>query len=85
MIRIEACFLPRVSPWRRVADLEPAEARAIVDAAGWVMETTLAAGRRPKQIYGRGRRPCRRCGGRVRTRGQGDDNRVTYWCAGCQR
>ena len=27
VIRIEACFLPRVSPWRRVADLTPEEAR----------------------------------------------------------
>ncbi len=85
VIRIEACFLPRVSPWRRVADLEPEEARAIVDATGWVMKTAIAKGSRPKQIYGRGRRPCPRCGGRVMTRGQGDDNRVTYWCADCQR
>ncbi len=85
VIRIEACFLPRVSPWRRVADLDPDEARGIVDAVSWVMETAIAAGSRPKQIYGRERRPCPRCGGRVRIRGQGDDNRVTYWCEGCQR
>ena len=24
--------------------------------------------------------PCRRCGTRIRARGQGDDNRTTYWC-----
>ncbi len=85
VIRIEACFLPGVSPWRPVGELTPEEARAIVDANSWVMETSMATGRRPKQIYGRGRRPCARCGGRVMTRGQGDDNRVTYWCSGCQR
>ena len=85
VIRIEACFLPEVSPWRRIADLEPADARGIVDAATQVMATTVAKGRRPKQIYGRSRRPCPRCGGRIMTRGQGDDNRVTYWCEGCQR
>ena len=30
-------------------------------------------------------RPCPRCGAPIRSRGQGDDNRLTYWCAGCQR
>jgi endonuclease-8 len=45
----------------------------------------MARGSRPKQIYGRSRRPCPRCGGRILTHGQGDDNRVTFWCEGCQR
>ena len=27
----------------------------------------------------------RAAGGRVRSRGQGDDNRTTYWCPGCQK
>ena len=85
VIRIEACFLPGISPWRPVGELKPDEAWSIVNANSWVMETSLATGRRPKQIYGRARRPCARCGGRVMTRGQGDDNRVTYWCEGCQR
>ena len=85
VIRIEACFLPGISPWRPVGQLKPDEAWSIVNANSWVMETSLATGRRPKQIYGRARRPCARCGGRIMTRGQGDDNRVTYWCDGCQR
>ncbi len=85
VIRIEACFLPRISPWRKVGDLSEEEARGIVDATKWVMETSLARGSRPKQIYGRSRGPCPRCGGPIRTHGQGDDNRVTYWCEDCQR
>jgi endonuclease-8 len=85
VIRVEACFLSGVSPWRRVRDLEPAAARAIVDAAAMVMAATVATGRRPKQIYGRAPRPCSRCGGRIEIRSQGDDARVTYWCTGCQR
>ena len=85
VIRIEACFIAAVSPWRPVGELTTEEAAAIVAANSWVMETSLATGRRPKQIYGRARRPCARCGGRIMTRGQGDDNRVTYWCSGCQR
>jgi endonuclease-8 len=84
VIRVEACFLPGDSPWRRIGELGTEEARAIVDATAWVMETAIANGRRPKQIYGRAPRPCARCGGRVLTRGQGDDARVTYWCEGCQ-
>ena len=28
--------------------------------------------------------PCRRCGTLIRARGQGDDNRTTYWCPSCQ-
>jgi endonuclease-8 len=85
VIRIEACFIAAVSPWRPVGELTTDEATAIVAANSWVMETSLATGHRPKQIYGRARRPCGRCGGRIMTRGQGDDNRVTYWCSGCQR
>jgi endonuclease VIII len=85
VIRIEALWLSRVSPWRRIGNLEPEEAAALVANAKWVMETAFATGSRPKQIYGnRSRRPCPRCGGAIRSRGQGDDNRVTFWCEGCQ-
>ena len=85
VIRIEALWLSKVSPWRRVENLEPREAAVIVASSRWVMETAVAAGRRPKQIYGTlARRPCPRCGGTIRSHGQGDDNRVTYWCEGCQ-
>ena len=85
VIRIEACFLPGVSPWRKVGDLTEEDARKIVDAASWVMKTSMKRGSRPKQIYGKSRCPCPRCGGRILTHGQGDDNRVTFWCEGCQR
>jgi len=36
-------------------------------------------------VYGRHRKPCRRCGTAVRARGQGDTHRTTYWCPACQR
>jgi endonuclease-8 len=38
-----------------------------------------------RRIYGRAGRPCPRCGAPIRSRGQGDDNRTTYWCEACQR
>ena len=85
VLRIEACFATRVSPWRRLADLDPAEARALVEVATDHMHRAIAEGRRPTAIYRRPPRPCPRCGGRVRSRGQGDANRITYWCESCQR
>jgi endonuclease-8 len=86
VIRIEALWLSEVSPWRPIGELGEPEAVALVRHSKWVMETAIATGERPKQIYGRSRsrRPCPRCGGRIRSHGQGDDNRVTYWCEGCQ-
>ena len=40
-----------------------------------------------KVVYGTAGRPCPRCGelSNIRSRGQGDDNRTTYWCPRCQR
>jgi endonuclease-8 len=35
-------------------------------------------------VYGRHRKPCRRCGTQVCARGQGDARRTTYWCPVCQ-
>lgn len=36
-------------------------------------------------VYGRARRPCRRCGTPIRVARQGARPRVTYWCPTCQR
>ena len=35
-------------------------------------------------VYGRARRPCRRCRAPVQRRKQGTDARSTYWCPACQ-
>ncbi len=35
--------------------------------------------------HGRGGLPCRTCGTPIRGRGQGADNRTTFWCPRCQR
>ena len=35
-------------------------------------------------VFERHGRPCRRCGTIIKARGQGDDNRTTYWCPTCQ-
>jgi len=36
-------------------------------------------------VYGRGGRPCRRCGTTISYRKTGPDARGTYWCATCQK
>jgi endonuclease-8 len=43
-----------------------------------------AGGGRTTWVYRRRGLPCRRCGTPIRSRGQGDDNRTTYWCPTCQ-
>jgi endonuclease VIII len=35
-------------------------------------------------VYGRGGRPCRRCGAAIRSKKTGADARLTYWCRICQ-
>ena len=46
---------------------------------------TVSARAGPRSVYGRGGRPCRRCGTPIRRRAQGPNARSTYWCPGCQR
>lgn len=36
-------------------------------------------------VYGRGGRPCRRCGTPIRFADEGGDDRITWWCPSCQR
>jgi endonuclease-8 len=36
-------------------------------------------------VFRRQGAPCARCGTTIVARGQGDENRTTFWCPGCQR
>jgi len=36
-------------------------------------------------VYGRARKPCRKCGTPIQVKPQGPDARLTYWCPSCQR
>jgi endonuclease VIII len=83
IFKSEACFAARVDPWRRLADLDDEELRAVLLAARELMLAAVASGRQPHAIYRR-RGPCPVCGGPVSSRGQGDANRTTYWCRRCQ-
>jgi endonuclease-8 len=94
----EGCFLGGVNPWRPVGKVSDEEARHIVTATRPLMRLSADRGRvatwqpeRPVRgretrtlVYNRAGRPCRRCGTPIRARGQGDDNRSTFWCPTCQ-
>lgn len=84
VIRVEALFRARVSPWRKVSDLSDDELLAVVNENKNVMDISMAKGRRPVAIYKAQRKGCPSCGGPVSSRGQGDDNRTAFWCPRCQ-
>jgi endonuclease-8 len=84
--KAESCFAVGVSPWRACADVRDEEALALVAFAREHMGEALEGGHgaRPREVYRRAGRPCRRCGTTIRQRGQGENNRLTFWCPGCQ-
>jgi endonuclease-8 len=87
MWKAEGCWRAQIDPWRRLRDVSDAEALAIIDAVRPPMQESVEFGF-PKSeklfAYKRAGTPCPRCGSKIKARGQGDDNRTTYWCPGCQ-
>jgi endonuclease-8 len=84
--KAEGCFAAGIDPWRPLAEVSDGEVLELVRAIRGPMRRS-AAGSAPKEarVYGRAGLPCPRCGTPVAARGQGDDNRTTYWCPECQR
>ena len=95
----EVLFLAGVSPWRPAGAVTDAEAREIGELAGRLLADgvrergmirtyapggTGVRGAAAHWVHRRANRPCRRCGTPIRSRGQGDDNRTSYWCPTCQ-
>lgn len=85
--KAEGCWEASVDPWRPVANVSDAEAVAIVEGVRPRMLESARTGRMREEprVFRRAGRPCARCGTRIMARGQGDDNRTTFWCPGCQR
>ncbi len=84
IFKSEACFAARIDPWRRIGDLSDEELRSVLTAARDLMREAVESGRHPHKVYRRRQGACPRCRGRISSRGQGDDNRTTYWCPRCQ-
>jgi len=90
--KVVGCFAARIDPLRRTGDVSDAEALAIVHEARPRMQASAVDGiqDRFKVIFGKAGRPCPRCADEgvvslIEVRGQGDDNRRTFWCPTCQR
>src|SRR5215213_6746486 len=97
--RSEGCFIAGLDPWRRLKDVPDEEAVAVLAAARPLMQMSVENNGRPitwrPEVPARGREnrfwvfnraalPCRSCDTPVLQRGQGDDNRRTFWCPQCQ-
>jgi endonuclease VIII len=83
----ESCFAVGVDPWRELVEVCDEEALRLLEFARRHMrlsaEGVLAA--RTHAVYRRAGQPCPRCASPIRKQSQGENNRVTYWCPGCQR
>lgn len=84
MWKAEGCFLAGIDPWRRLREVSDAEALAVVGELRPLMLDSVEGRRSARWVYDRAGLPCRRCQTPIRARGQGDDNRTTYWCQACQ-
>ena len=89
MWKAECCFAAELDPWRPAGEVRR-RAGACRDRASPVSRWPARPARaglptRPHAVYRRAGRPCPRCGATIRQRGQWENNRVTFWCPGCQR
>jgi endonuclease-8 len=83
----EGCWEAGIDPWRAVREISDAEATAIIDGVRPRMRESGTRGPQyaRERIYRRVGQPCARCAAPIRSRAQGEGNRMTYWCPGCQR
>jgi endonuclease VIII len=82
--KAEALWTAALSPWRPLGSTTDEELRSVLGAAADAMRRSLDGARATNTVYRRVGRPCSRCGGTIRSRGQGDANRIAYWCPSCQ-
>jgi len=82
--KAEALWEARVSPWRRLEEVDDSELRAVLEAAHTLMRTSVDGPRPQRRVYQRAGRICPRCGGIVRSAPQAANARTAYWCPGCQ-
>jgi endonuclease-8 len=81
----EALWEAELSPWRRLRDVLEAERRRALETSAELMRDSVDSERgRRHRVYRRVGQPCPRCRTTIRSWGQGDDNRIAYWCPGCQ-
>ena len=84
IFKSESCWAAQADPWKRLGEVDDEQLAAVAGAAREQMLEAVRCGRRPQSVYRRARRPCPRCRTPIRSRGQGDSARTTYWCPKCQ-
>jgi len=94
VFKSEVLFLARVHPFTPAAQVSDADRRNILAIARKVMRVSVHLGTRTTRssldprgrlwVYGRGGKPCRRCGTPIQAKKTGDAARITYWCPQCQ-
>ena len=83
VVRCEALYALRIDPWAPIEGISDATLTGLLERSRRVLQAGLeAGGQLPRTVYGA--RRCRRCGGAVRRRGQGDEARIVHWCPVCQ-
>jgi endonuclease-8 len=82
--KAEALWEARVSPWRSLGEVGDDELQAVLEAANRLMRGSVEGARGRRRVYRRVGQPCPRCGSSIVSRGQGDANRMAYWCPLCQ-
>jgi endonuclease-8 len=83
--KAETLWHARLSPWLPVGEASDAELRALLEWLAEHMRASVQGVPLRRSVYRRAGRPCPRCGTPIASRGQGDANRIAYWCPGCQR
>jgi len=84
--KAEVCFAAGIDPWRTLGEVSDEEATRLLSKARELMRQPARDGfsARPRAVYRRAGKPCPRCGRIVRKGGQWENNRLTFWCPGCQ-
>lgn len=85
IFKSESLFAARVDPFARVGTLSRDDVSRVLDAARRLMRASAIERPAHFSVYGRGRRPCLRCGTPISSAKQGEQARLTYWCERCQR
>jgi endonuclease VIII len=82
----EGCFLAGLSPWRPIETVADEQVMRVIREIRPLMALSVEKGGKQRRwVFERSGQPCRRCHTPIRFRGQGDDNRNTFWCPECQR
>ncbi len=90
--RCEVLWATGVSPYAPVGALAERDAIRLVNTAATMLRANLHRTQRVTvpgvkgglAVYGRNGQRCHRCGESVQCRRMGEQNRILYWCPGCQ-